>query len=125
MARVAGPVVAHLPGHLGRHHLGLGGHQGLTNLPRLLEALLLGDRLVRRDGDGLTRLRVVDYLLSEILTDLSRNVDTLLPLDLDGDGDALLRGDVLADLLAVVAPAVVLQVHDPTLYVRDALDRLW
>ena len=56
-------------------------------------------------------------------SDLCGDVDALLALDLDGDGDALLGGDVLADLLAVVAAAVVLQVHDPALHVLDGLGR--
>ena len=56
--------------------------------------------------------------------DLSWNIDALLPLYLDRDGDTLLSGNILADLLAVVASAVVLQVHDPTLHVSDALERL-
>ena len=54
--------------------------------------------------------------------DLSWNIDALLPLYLYRDGDTLLSGNVLADLLAVVASAVVLQVHDPTLHVSDALE---
>ena len=56
--------------------------------------------------------------------DLSWNIDALLPLYLDRDGDTLLSGNILADLLAVVASAVVLQVHDPTLHVSYALERL-
>ena len=49
-----GAVVTHLLRHLGCHHLGLGGHQGLANLPRLLETLLLGNWVVGSDGDCLT-----------------------------------------------------------------------
>ena len=62
--------------------------------------------------------------LEFIYSDLSWNIDAFLSLYLDRDGDTLLSGDILADLLAVVASAVVLQVHDPTLHVSNALEGL-
>ena len=58
-------------------------------------------------------------------SDLSWNIDTFLTLYLDRDRNTLLCGDILADLLAVVPSAVVLQVHYPALHVSYALERLW
>ncbi len=57
-------------------------------------------------------------------SDLSWNIHTFLALYLDRDRYTLLCGDILADLLAVVPSAVVLQVHYPTLHVSYALERL-
>ena len=64
-----GGVSTHLPGHLGRDHLGLGGHQGLTHPPRPLVAPLLGHL-------HWTGHRDIGALLH-------RDVDTLLTLDLE------------------------------------------
>ena len=41
-------------------------------------------------------------------TNLSRNIDTLLSLDLDRNRDTLFLRDILADLLAVVSSTVIL-----------------
>ena len=58
-------------------------------------------------------------------SDLSWNINTFLTLYLDRDRNTLLCGDILADLLAVVPSAVVLQVHYPALHISYALERLW
>lgn len=61
-------MATHLPGYLGRDHLGLGGHQGLTHLPGPLVASLLGYLHWASDRD--------------IGALLHGDVDTLLALDL-------------------------------------------
>ena len=62
---------------------------------------------------------------SQKKSDLSWNINTFLTLYLDRDRNTFLCGDVLADLLAVVPSAVVLQVHYPALHISYALERLW
>ena len=62
---------------------------------------------------------------SQKKSDLSWNINTFLTLYLDRDRNTLLCGDILADLLAVVPSAVVLQVHYPALHISYALERLW
>lgn len=97
-------VTAHLPGHLGRHHLGLGGHQGLTHLARLLVALLLGHWIVCSDWDCLARLNEeflsVSFVDTLNQTDLRGNIDTFLTFHFDRDWDALLLWDIFTELFA-------------------------
>ena len=96
-----------LLGHLGSDHLGLGGHQGLAHLPWSLVAFLLGH--LHWGGD-----RDIGALLD-------RDVDTLLTLHLEGDGDTLLLWHILAQLLGVVTTCAVLQVDNPALNILDGL----
>ena len=73
----------------------------------------------------MTKINSLDFTFYRFMIyyfDLSWNIDALLSLYLDRDGDTLLSGNILADLLAVVASAVVLQVHDPTLHVSYTLE---
>ncbi len=72
----------------------------------------------------MTKTRQIVFQHHTSYSDLSWNVDTFLPLYLNRDGNTFLCGDILAYLLAVVTSAVVLQVHDPTLHVSYALERL-
>ena len=64
-----GGVSTHLPGHLGRDHPGLGGHQGLAHTARPLVAALLGNLHWGGDRDiGALLHRDVDALLALHLT---------------------------------------------------------
>lgn len=94
-------------GHLSCDHLGLGGHQGLAHLARSLVAFLL--RYLHRGGDG------------DIGALLDWDVDTLLTLHLEGDGDTLLLRNIFTQLLGVMTPCTVLEVHNPALYILDCL----
>lgn len=75
-------------------------------LPWFSEALFLGNR-----DTGHYR---------NIFTGLSWDVDTLLGLHLDRDGNTLLGGHVSTHLLGQVL-AVLVDVDNPALYVRDGL----
>ena len=96
-------VTANLFWNLCCDNFGLSGDKGLANFARLFETLLLRDRIVCCHWNSLTAL--------------GWNVDTLLSLNLDWDWNTLLCRDVFADLLAVMASAVVLKVGYSALHV--------
>ena len=72
-------VAAHLLGHLGRHHLGLGGHQGLAHLQWGIQSVCL-----------ITLCKVSSHLARPLVALLLGHLHGLC----DGEGGALLGGDV-------------------------------